>query len=225
MSNNYHFVIATQYSSGDFWGKSQIALFLEKTYNENNCSIFFENKQGLPYIYNKFINESYKDKKVIFLHDDVLIEDLFWEEKLDIAFENYDIIGLAGSKKCDLTKPPAWHLMSDREYHVGEVAHCHDKKVWTTVFGSTSSRALLLDGLFLGVNISRLLETNTFFDEDFSFHHYDITFCIRANSQKLKMGVCPLKVVHFGLGDSMNTPEWRESAGKFIQKYNGFKKI
>jgi hypothetical protein len=33
------------------------------------------------------------------------------------------------------------------------------------------------------------------------------------------MGVYPIKVTHFGLGDSMNTPEWQESANKFKQLY------
>jgi hypothetical protein len=219
LPSNYHFVIATQSNSTDFWDKSQIAIFLEKSALINQCTIFFENKEGLPKIYNKFINESYKGKRVIFVHDDVLIEDLFWEEKLNIAFEKYDIVGLGGSKKCDLTKPPAWHLMSDRQDHVGEVGHCHEKNVWTSVFGKSDSRALVMDGLFLAVNIDSCLKTRLIFDERFDFHHYDITFCLNANKNKLKMGVTSIRVIHFGLGDSMNTPEWQQSAQKFQQLY------
>lgn len=219
MSNTYHFVVATQYNSEDFWKKSQIAIFLEKTNNDMNSTILFENKEGLPKVYNKFISQSYTNKYVIFVHDDVLIEDLFWQEKLDVAFEKYDIVGLAGSKKCDLSRPPAWHLMSDPQDHCGEVAHSHDKKVWTTRFGPSESRVLVMDGLFIAVNINSLLKTGVSFDEFFDFHHYDITFCLRANRNKLKMGITPIRVVHFGLGDSMNTPEWRESAEKFKKNY------
>jgi GT2 family glycosyltransferase len=222
MSNpttKYHFVIATQYNHNDFWEKSQIAIFLEKASHTNDCSIFFENKEGLPTIYNKFINDSYKGKKVIFVHDDVLIEDLFILEKLDLAFEKYDIVGLAGSKKVDLSKPPAWHLMSDRQDHCGEVAHSHQKQVWTTCFGPSDSRVLVMDGLFMAVNVKSLLNAGVRFDERFDFHHYDITLCLRANKNKLKMGVTPIRVVHFGLGDSMNTPEWNKSAGLFKEYY------
>jgi GT2 family glycosyltransferase len=218
-SNNYFFVVATAKTQEDFEKTSQIALFLDKSEYRSTSKIIFENKTGLPALYNSFINESNKDKKIIFVHDDVLVEDIFLEEKLDIAFEKYDIVGLAGSKKCDLTKHPAWHLMSDRSEHVGEVAHSHQKKIWTTIFGPTDSRALLLDGLFLAVNVQRLLETNTKFDENFTFHHYDISFCLRANQNKLKMGVYPIKVVHFGLGDSMNTTEWHQSAQMFKKLY------
>jgi GT2 family glycosyltransferase len=219
LPSNYLFVVGTQYNETTFWEKSQISLYLDKSGNKNNAIIAYENKKGLPALYNSFINEENKNKKIIFVHDDVLIEDLFLEEKLDIAFEKYDVVGLAGSRKCDLSKPPAWHLMSDRQDHVGEVAHSKDKISWTTCFGTTNSRALVLDGLFIAVNVSKLLETNTTFDERFSFHHYDITFCLRANKNKLKMGIYPIRVVHYGLGDSMNTKEWYTSAELFKEYY------
>jgi hypothetical protein len=219
-SNNYLFVIATQKSQKEFEKNSQMSLFLDKSDNKSISKILFENKLGLPKLYNSFLTKENKNKRIIFVHDDVLIEDLFWREKLDIAFEKFDIVGLAGSKKCDLSKPPAWHLMSNKQDHVGEVAHSHDKVSWTTCFGPTNSRALILDGLFLAVNVNRLIETKTFFDERFSFHHYDITFCLKANQNKLKLGVAPIKVTHFGLGDSMNTPEWHQSSQIFKQFYS-----
>lgn len=218
-TSNYHFVVATQLNSIDFWNKSQIAIFLEKAGLTNQCSILFENKDGLPKVYNKFINDSYVGKYVIFIHDDVLVEDLFWEEKLNIAFEKYDIVGLAGTKKADLSRPPAWHLMSDRQEHCGEVAHSHEKQVWTTCFGPTDSRVLIMDGLFIAVNVSKLLNSGVRFDERFDFHHYDLTLCLRANKNKLKLGVTPIRVVHFGLGDSMNTLEWQKSSELFKEYY------
>lgn len=217
--NNYHFVVATQNNQENFKKNSPICLFLDKTGNFSNSTILYENKIGLTKIYNSFITRENQDKKIIFVHDDVLIDDVFLFEKLDVAFEKYDIVGLAGTKKCDITKPPAWHLMSERQDHVGEVAHSKDKVHWTTVFGPTDSRALIIDGLFIAVSVKRLLETNTRFDENFEFHHYDITFCLNANKNKLKIGVYPIKVTHFGLGDSMNTEEWMQSSLKFQKLY------
>ena len=217
--NNYHFVVATQNNEENFKKNSPICLFLDKTENISNSTVLYENKKGLTKLYNSFITEENKDKKIIFIHDDVLIEDVFLFEKLDVAFEKYDIVGLAGTKKCDITKPPAWHLMSERQDHVGEVAHSKDKVYWTTVFGPTDSRALIIDGLFMAVSVKRLLDTGTRFDENFDFHHYDITFCLNANKNKLKIGVYPIKVTHFGLGDSMNTQEWMESSLKFQKLY------
>jgi hypothetical protein len=78
----------------------------------------------------------------------------------------------------------------------------------------------MIDGLFIAVNVDRLLDTNTRFDEDFDFHHYDISFCLIANKNKLKIGVYPIRVVHFGLGDSMMSPEWSKSQVVFKNKYS-----
>lgn len=218
--NNYKFIVATQYNRNDFWDKSQIGLFLEKAGYTNSCEIVYENNKGLPSVYNSFLTLANIDKKLIFVHDDVLIDDLFLEEKLNLAFEKYDIVGLAGATTCDLSaEVPAWHLMSSRDNHVGEVAHSNGKIVWTSIFGATNSRALIIDGLFIAVNTRRLFDTNTFFDEKFGFHHYDITFCLKANKNKLKIGVAPIKLTHFGLGDSMNSPEWNESAEIFKKFY------
>jgi hypothetical protein len=163
--NNYQIVIATPHSKEHFNEKSPASFFLQKSGWDRRSSIIYNNKKGLPWNYNAFINESNRHKKIIFMHDDVLVEDLFFDEKLDLAFYKYDIVGLAGSKTCDLNAPmPAWHLMTPRDQMVGEVTHSKDKNCWTSVFGPTDSRALILDGLFLAVNVSKLLDTDTRFD-------------------------------------------------------------
>jgi hypothetical protein len=218
--NLYKIVVATPYDQETFKEKSPLSLSIDKLGLESQTYVFYNNKEGLPKLYNSFIKEEYRDNKIIFVHHDVLIEDLFLEEKLHMAFEKYDIVGLAGSKKCDLNSPmAAWHLMCKQEDMVGEVSHSKDKKSWTTIFGPSDSRALILDGLFIAADISRLLDTQTTFDENFEFHHYDISFCLRANKNKLKMGVYPIKVTHFGLGDSMLSSSWQESANKFKKLY------
>jgi hypothetical protein len=219
-NNIYELVCATPLSREEFNQKSQLSLFLDKFGWNSGINIIYENKQGLPKIYNSFLNDQNRNKKIIFIHDDVLVEDIFLLEKLEIGFEKYNIIGLAGTKKCNLNSNiSAWHMMCERQDMIGEVGHSKDKVSWTTVFGSTDSRALLLDGLFIAVDVNSLLDTNTRFDENFDFHHYDITFCINANKNKLKLGVCPIKVTHFGLGDSMISKEWEHSNLKFKQLY------
>lgn len=219
MNKNYKFVVASPLDEEKFKTHSAFACLLAK-FNGIDAHIVYNNKEGLPKVYNKFISEENRDKNLIFVHDDVLIEDIYIFEKLELAFSNYDIVGLAGSKECDLSSEiTAWHLMSKRGSHVGEVAHSKDDSVWTTVFGPTPSRALLIDGLFIGVNVAKLLDTNTKFDENFEFHHYDISFCLRANQNKLKIGVYPIRVNHSGLGNSMNSEEWAKSHLKFKQLY------
>lgn len=220
MNKIYKIVVATPLSKEIFELKSKIFISLEKLKNNFDFEIIYNNKTGLSKLYNSFIKKENTDKKIVFVHDDVLIEDLFLLEKLEDAFNSYDIIGLAGAKSCDLNSQiPAWHLMSKREDFVGEVSHSDMKRFWTNSYGITPSRSLIIDGLFIAVNVKKLLETNTKFDEDFTFHHYDITFCLNANKNKLKIGVYPIKATHYGLGDSMMSQEWKESALKFQEKY------
>ena len=43
--------------------------------------------------------------------------------------------------------------------------------------------------------------------------------CLNCNKSFIKLGVIPLNVVHYGLGDSMNSVEWIKSSQLFKQKY------
>ena len=133
-----------------------------------------------------------------------------------------DIVGLAGATQAIIKKPALWHLMSEKKYHSGHVAHINDKDdtMHTTSFGSYPKRCLLLDGLFLGVNISSALNANWSFNENFSFHHYDLASCIDANKAKLKLSTCNIHAVHQspGLKDYYDT-SFQESEKKFLQLY------
>ena len=181
--------------------------------------IIKDNKEGLSKVYNKYLKDpKHKNDILLFVHDDVELEDIFLVDKLNDS--PYAVTGLAGCKQIDLKQPPAWHLMSPRDSHVGEVSHAANNKTWTSVFGPTNSRALLIDGLFIAVDVGKLNEKQLLFDEDFEFHHYDLSFCLNCNKNKITVGVLPIKVVHHGLGDSMNTPEWQISAKKFSEKFN-----
>lgn len=196
---------------------------LKKQYESNSgieFVIFKDNQKGLSECYNQIIQDpQHKNKVALFVHDDVVLEDLFLYEKL--INSPYSITGLAGAKTFNKARSKlAWHLAADKSGFVGEVAHI-DKtgSVWTTLFGPTNSRALTVDGLFISCKVWELNEKKLLFDENFSFHFYDIAFCMRANEKKVTCGVLPIRVIHSGLGDSMLTKEWEEANEAFKQTY------
>lgn len=192
-------------------------------HTDSNSSIDFQlftnNQQGLSTRYNEVLkNPKNLDKTVLFVHDDVELNDLFLYEKL--AESPYSITGLAGAKSFNkLSDRLAWHLAAHKESYVGEVTHYKDGQTWTTVFGPSNSRALTLDGLFLSVKVKDVVEKELFFDEEFDFHFYDLAFCLKANEKCVKCGVYPVYAVHHGLGDSMLTKEWEVANEKFKSKY------
>jgi len=179
-----------------------------------------DNSAGLPEVYNRYLTEKNKDKIVLFCHDDVEIHDLSLVEKLNES--PWDITGLAGATQFTFQDKNLWHMCAPRGTHSGSVTHplvtqngdqiqTDPTKKLSTLFGPWPERCLVLDGLFLAVNVDRALETGWRFDERHHFHHYDIASCLGANEKKLKMGTYPIFVVHYGLGNSFMTPEWEQS--------------
>ena len=183
------------------------------------------NKTGLPECYNRQLvpDNLIKHDIVLFVHDDVYIDDLKLKGKLYTAVENmgYDIVGLAGASKMEMKEPYLWHLMSDRQDWSGAVTHpVTDKQIMVTAFGPWPKRCLVLDGLFIAVDLKRALEVGWKFDEEFTFHHYDIASCIDANNKRLKMGTYPINVTHNspGLRD-LNDKTFTKSKQTFIRKF------
>ena len=179
-----------------------------------------DNTAGLPEVYNRYLTEENRDKIVLFCHDDVFIEDLYLVEKLNDS--PFDVTVLAGAQEFNKQSPKlAWHLAARRETLRGEVAHTKDGKVFTTVFGPVPDRVVTSDGVFIAVNVERVLETNTKFVEvpELSFHFYDIAFSLECYKNKLTTGVLPIRIIHHGLGDSMLTPQWETANNKFRELY------
>lgn len=184
----------------------------------------YENTTSLSVVYNKYITHKHAKKYdiALFVHDDVYIDDLKLRGKLYEAKNNYDIIGLAGCLSPVVKKPALWHMMSDRSNWRGFVAHVNQNDITTinmTSFGSTPSRVVMIDGLFMAVNLKRALETGWRFNEQYSFHHYDLASCLDANKLKMRLGVIPVSVIHASPGLRQSNLEFNTSQEKFIQQY------
>lgn len=220
--NKLLIVTCTQAKTDKDFEQRPIFRSLKKQYESNSqvdFHVFKDNKRGLSECYNEVLTDpKHLNKTVLFVHDDVVLEDIFLYEKL--IESPYSITGLAGATTFNKhSQMLAWHLAADRSSFVGEVSHFANNKTWTTVFGSTNSRALTIDGLFIACKVNDIISKNLEFDVNFNFHFYDIAFCLRANEAKVTCGVLPIKVVHHGLGDSMLTNEWEEANKHFKSLY------
>jgi hypothetical protein len=194
--------------------------------------IYTENTKGLGENYNDCINHVLKNHNInneeftylhpneiifLFVHDDVSIEDMFLTEKLNKAIEQYDIIGLAGTKHWELKSPAVWNN-SPREKHTGAVAHTKDGHTWMTSFG-VFGKALLIDGLFIAVKGEVFENTPIRFDPQFDFHFYDLDFCLQAYQQKLQVGTYPIWVTHNSIGDWTQDQKWHNKENDFLNKW------
>jgi Glycosyltransferase like family len=207
----------------DLKNRSKYTIVNSESLNEITSSNgVYNNTVSIAKIYNSYI-ESYKNKDCILVlaHDDVLITDKNWINKVKQGLEKYDIIGLAGGSNAAIRQPCLWHLMCPRETHSGTVGHTIDNKIFKTHFGKPG-RVLLLDGLFLAFNPKKIFEAGVKFDESCAskFHFYDIDFSLQCNKAKLKLGTFNIDVVHASPGLKSYNREFLEGQDWFINKFN-----
>lgn len=211
MAKSYLIVIATPKTEEEFKPLFETnGLSFYKKHPNCKVKIHYENKTGLSELYNSYITEAYKDNRVVFIHDDVILDDQFVLEKLDKAHEKWNVVGLAGAKNFKFQKPAMWHLMADLEDGVnhltGFVAHrLNDGRLITNFYGVGNQRVALIDGLFMSIDVETLLEKNARFDNRFNFHFYDIAFCLNCVMDGVSIGVGePIFVTHLSMGQPDN---------------------
>jgi hypothetical protein len=183
--------------------------------------VWTENTDSLSVQYNKA--KKYYDQydAIIFLHDDVFITDAFLIDKLQVAFAQFDVVGLAGGADISLKSYGLWHLMCDPKTFSGAVSHFDNSgKEFVTAFGPFGKRCLLLDGLFLAVYTKTTKNVN--WDENVMFHHYDLLFCLEANKLKLKLGTAPIYVTHDSPGLKGFSEEFKKSDAYFKEYFNKY---
>src|SRR6267378_4290954 len=166
-----------------------------------DCFLFIENnRKGVSTCYNRILDEkSGRDEIVIFVHDDVTIGDLFLQEKITAAFdqENYAIAGLAGTSDFKI-RPDAgvisWFQPPAEAWSGAVETHLPDGSTIMSAFGPTPKRSVVLDGLFLAIDLRKIGHVR--FEEQLAFHFYDLDFCLTAHLAGLSLGTTNIYVTH-----------------------------
>jgi len=215
------------------WNDTLIASsFYDLRMGDRGCYPVFEenNKAGLAEVYNKMIDHALNQNVdcLILVHDDVILE----EEpipKLERLFDDYDLVGVAGTSKVELKSPALWHLMGGGfgggNLH-GKVCHIIEEigseygKSHPAYFGPYPRRVVMIDGVFMALN-RKMLESGVRFDEDCpsKFHFYDLNYSLSAHLVGLKVGVGDILITHESPGLREYTDEWRSGEQYFLNKY------
>jgi hypothetical protein len=187
--------------------------------------VVWDNRLGLSSAYNAKLRKyaATEVEFLVFVHDDVYIDDLKLPDKLTAAHAKlgYDIIGAAGAVQARVAEPALWHLMSERTQHRGFVHHFLDNgQVHCSSFGPTPSEVVLIDGVFMAVHLPSVVRKGWQFNENYEFHHYDLASCLDAKKKGLRIGVYPIHIIHESPGlDSTSNPTWRASNQRFLTEY------
>lgn len=229
-------VTCTRLSEDEFWKSSKLAPYIKmqlKASNIYDAHIVSNNTDGIGKCYNRFITEENKDKYILFVHDDIEIYNIDLKVKVNAALSQFDIIGLAGNSIHNPQQSPAtWQTgtIDNAMSRSGQVAHEHEfkikqnnqltKKLLTTMnfFGPTNIGAKVIDGVFIGVNVEKILERDHKFDEQFDFHFYDLDFSYGATKKGLKVGTWDIYIKHYSHGN-YNSDGWRNNEIKYKNKW------
>jgi GT2 family glycosyltransferase len=183
--------------------------------------------RGLSEIFNGVIEQADAETNLLFVHDDVYLNDWFFAHRVLDALEHFDVVGLAGSANPDLTQP-SWGICFDDNLNPigwqpstqrsGLVNHFDYAQPNVSIYGPTPLPCMLLDGLFLGIKTSVVKERGVRFDPRFRFHCYDIDFCRSAGAKGLKLGTWPIAVTHNSAG-SYGSTAFKQAARAYLDKW------
>jgi GT2 family glycosyltransferase len=218
-------VSATRRTEADFWSASALGISLRRLGFDRRLvpRIAFENRRGLPEIYNARIDAEDAAPHLVFVHDDVWLDDYLITDRVVNGLRHFDVIGVAGNRR-RVARQPAWAFVDQsltwdaREHLSGAVAHGAQPFGPVSWFGPSTVACELLDGVFLAASTAVLRQHAVRFDPRFAFHYYDMDFCRSARNAGLRLGTWPICITHQS-GGAFGMPPWREVQAAYFEKW------
>ncbi len=219
-------ISASRLEEPEFWNASALGISLRRLSFEARLSahVAFSNRAGLPEIYNARISPHNRSDILVFVHDDVWIDDFFLADRLVAGLQAFDLIGVAGNRR-RAPRQRAWRhvgaaVISDDPADLsGAVAHGKNPFGRVSSFGPVPAECELLDGVFVAARRQALLDRSVRFDPRFDFHFYDLDFCRSARLAGLRLGTWPICLTHQSRGTAFESPAWINAYGMYLQKW------
>lgn len=220
-------VSASRFAEREFWASAPLGISLRRLSSANlpiAASIAFSNTLGLPQVFNARIAAGNTATLLVFIHDDVWIDDFFFAERVAEGLAVFDVIGVAGCRRRQ-QRQRAWRhvgaaaVAEDTAQLSGRIGHGKHPFGRVSSFGPAPAECELLDGVFLATRLSALLDRGIRFDPRFAFHFYDLDFCRAARAGGLRLGTWPICLTHQSTGTAFETPEWLSACEQYFRKW------
>jgi hypothetical protein len=187
----------------------------------SSFEVIEHNRRGLPLVYNEVLDRfAGQDRIVVLVHSDVRICDVFIREKLSAAAAAFNIIGVVGSAQFDPDRQTpnfAWTIWPEKVLSGSVEQELSDgSSVWCA-YGPTPRRCIAMDGVFLAIDMLTIGAVR--FDTQFSFHLYDIDFCLSAHVKRMVLGTTNIFIHHASFGD-FESAEYRHALALFRAKWS-----
>ena len=240
-----NFVCATRLSPSEFEAHSLLARSLRVVgqLTPLRLQLAAQNTRPLADVYNAAIQSSSGDDILVFVHDDVSIDDWMTGARLPEALSMFDVVGVAGNRRRQPGQE-TWYLQPSRilngqrcagpldiDWLSGAVLHGPQSPSTAapnvapqdpghiTVYGPAPAAVQLLDGMFLAARGALLKSRGVAFDPQLGFHFYDLDFCRSAQQAGLKLGTWPLALTHASSGASVRSLAWSAACALYQRKW------
>jgi hypothetical protein len=219
-------VCATRKSEREFFEQTQTgkSLMAVKASSQAELALYADNSAGLGEVYNMAIDACRENPRIlVFVHDDCLIADFFWADRVREGLAWFDVVGVAGNRR-RLPRQPSWIIADPggRQDDYSNLSGCIGQGLRfpperLDFFGPSGAECKLLDGVFLAARSDVLHGRGLRFDPRFRFHFYDMDFCRTAERLNCRMGTIRLSLVHASMGSLDDA--WRDGYRAYIAKW------
>ena len=208
------FVTATRSSQQTFEREALLCRSLAQVAQFSPLALhaFTDNSRPLPDLYNEVIESADASDTLVFVHDDVWIDDWMVALRLQEALQNFDVIGVAGNRRRQAGQV-SWNRVGenhawDNGFLSGAIVHGQQQgQGHFNFFGPLPQAVKLLDGVFLAARAGTLQRSAVRFDPQFAFDFYDADFCRSCEQAGLRMGTWGIALTHASKGEMSATFE------------------
>jgi hypothetical protein len=228
-------VCASRATRAEFQQHALLAASLARLGRKGRCRLRLHasNTAALAQAYNEAIAQADPDEVLVFVHDDVHVDDWHATQRLEEALAHFDIVGVAGNTR-RVPGQLAWYLQPpypdeaggwrhdrwDHGHLSGAVAHgASPAAARVSWYGPAPQPVRLLDGLFLAARAGTLQRSGVRFDAALGFHFYDLDFCRSAEAAGLTLGTWPIALTHASTGASIRSAAWARSSALYRSKW------
>jgi len=223
---NVQIVSATRCAPGDFQIKTALGKSLERLAHDGRMTVRVatSNSRGLPLVYNEMLDQATDDTVMVFMHDDIWIDDYYLIQRVLQGLDQFDVIGIAGNRR-RVANQPGWHFkdieghQDDPENLSGLIACGPQPGGEVQYYGAVPAACELLDGVFLAGKKRTLTQHNVRFDPLFDFHFYDMDFCRTARQNGLRLGTWPICLTHQS-NPIFGSLEWQRNYQAYLTKWS-----
>lgn len=217
-------VCATPLSEDDFWLRSPLGNSLQRIGFDARVAtcIHYENRLSPAEAYNDSIAAERDSTALVFVQDDLWLQDYFLVDRLSAGLDLYDVVGLAGCVR-RVKDQSAWFsdgpgLQVQHGFLSGVLGQGASPLGNAHFFGPVPAECELLDGGFLAASRRTLVDHQLLFDPELGLHFHDMDFCRSARQRGMKLGTCQVSATRQSQG-AYGTPAWADGYRAYLAKW------